>query len=45
MVMMMAMTGRRAVMGAFVLPPALSLLGWLSTLAMAAVVVAMAFTG
>ncbi len=43
MVMMMVMTERRDVMGAFVLPPALSALGWLSTLAMAAVVAAMVF--
>lgn len=44
MVMMMLMTARRAVMGAFVLPPLLSAFGWLSTLAMAAMVVAMAIT-
>ena len=44
MVMMMVMTARRAVMGDFVLPPALSLLGWASTLVMAAVVAAMFVT-
>ena len=44
MVMMMIMTARRAVMGAFTLPPALSLLGWTSTLVMAAVVAAMFVT-
>jgi len=44
MVMMMILTARRAVMGAFVLPPALALFGWLSTLAMAATVAAMAVT-
>lgn len=44
MVMMMILTARRAVMGAFVLPPALSMAGWLSTFAMAAVVAAMAVT-
>lgn len=44
MVMMMILTARRAVMGSFVLPPALSALGWVSTLAMAAVVAAMVMT-
>lgn len=44
MVMMMILTARRAVMGAFILPPLLSAAGWLSTLAMAAVVAAMALT-
>jgi NRAMP (natural resistance-associated macrophage protein)-like metal ion transporter len=44
MVMMMLMTARRAVMGAFTLPPLLSAFGWLSTLAMAAMVAAMAIT-
>jgi Mn2+/Fe2+ NRAMP family transporter len=44
MVMMMVLTARRTVMGAFVLPPALTLLGWLSTLVMAAVVAAMFIT-
>ena len=44
MVMMMVMTARRRVMGPFVLPPALALMGWLSTLAMAAIVAAMALT-
>jgi NRAMP (natural resistance-associated macrophage protein)-like metal ion transporter len=44
MVMMMLMTARRAVMGAFTLPPALAVLGWLSTLTMAATVAAMVVT-
>jgi len=44
MVMMMLMTARRTVMGKFVLPPLLSVVGWLSTLVMAAVVAAMLIT-
>jgi NRAMP (natural resistance-associated macrophage protein)-like metal ion transporter len=44
MVMMMVLTARRAVMGEFVLPLPLALLGWASTLVMAAVVAAMVVT-
>jgi NRAMP (natural resistance-associated macrophage protein)-like metal ion transporter len=44
MVTMMLMTARRAVMGAFTLPPLLSLVGWVSTLVMTVVVVAMFVT-
>ena len=44
MVIMMMLTRRRDVMGDFVLPPILRILGWLATAVMAATVVALAVT-
>ena len=44
MVVMMLMTAKREVMGAFTLPPALALVGWLATAVMAATVLAMLWT-
>jgi NRAMP (natural resistance-associated macrophage protein)-like metal ion transporter len=42
MAVMMLMTHRRDIMGGFVLPPVLTILGWVATLAMAATVIALA---
>ena len=44
MAVMMHLSMRKAIMGAFTLPPALRILGWIATLVMAATVVAMAAT-
>ena len=44
MVIMMLMTRRRDVMGAFVLPPVLHVFGWLATAAMGATVIALVVT-
>lgn len=44
MAIMMLMTHRRDVMGAFVISPVLRLLGWLATITMAATVIALAVT-
>lgn len=44
MAIMMLMTHRREVMGAFVISPVLRLLGWLATITMAATVIALAVT-
>lgn len=44
MAIMMLMTHRRDIMGRFVLPPALTLLGWAATAVMALTVLALALT-
>jgi NRAMP (natural resistance-associated macrophage protein)-like metal ion transporter len=44
MAIMMLMTHRKDIMGAFVIPPVLRLLGWLATVTMAATVIALAVT-
>jgi Mn2+/Fe2+ NRAMP family transporter len=41
---LMLVVSRPAIMGTFVAPPSLKLFGWLTTAAMAAAAVAMAFT-
>jgi Mn2+/Fe2+ NRAMP family transporter len=41
MAMLMRLTSRREIMGAFVLPPLLRLLGWTATAVMAAAAVGM----
>jgi len=44
MVIMMLMTHRKDIMGEFVIPPALRVLGWLATITMGATVIALAVT-
>ena len=44
MVTMMLMTRRKDIMDDFVLPPALTLLGWIATAVMLATVIALAIT-
>jgi Mn2+/Fe2+ NRAMP family transporter len=44
MAIMMLMTHRKDIMGKFVIPPVLRVIGWIATAAMAATVVALAVT-